>query len=81
MARAIARDLLRMTPLNWPAIAPLRLLTAGLLPPNVRAQYRLGWGPRRELALQILQRLSRTVLPRLPRRLRRPPSFLLPPRP
>ena len=79
-ARGIARELLKLTPATWPAIAPLRLLSAGLLPESLRERFGLGWGWRRECALQSLQRLSRAVLPHA-RRLRRPPWFLMPPRP
>jgi uncharacterized protein (DUF2236 family) len=80
-ARGIARDLLKLTPAGWPVIAPLRLLTAGLLPATLRRQYGLGWGSRRETALCGFQAVSRALLSRLPRRLRRPPWFLMPPRP
>ena len=80
-ARGIARELLKLTPVTWPAIAPLRLLTAGLLPESLRERFGLGWGPKRELALRILQRISRALVPRAPRRLRRPPWFLMPQRP
>jgi uncharacterized protein (DUF2236 family) len=80
-ARGIARDLLKLTPAGWPAIAPLRLLTAGLLPETLRQQYGLGWGSRRETALHGFQAVSRALLPLLPRRLRLPPWFLMPPRP
>jgi uncharacterized protein (DUF2236 family) len=80
-ARGIARELLKLTPTSWPAIAPLRLLTAGLLPETLRVQYGLGWGPKRERLLRFVQAVSRTVVPRLPARLRQPPWFLMPPRP
>jgi uncharacterized protein (DUF2236 family) len=80
-ARGIARELLKLTPRSWPAIAPLRLLTAGLLPGPLREQYRLGWGPKRQATLRALQACSRGVVPRLPRRLRQPPWFLMPSRP
>ena len=80
-ARGIARELLKLTPATWPAIAPLRLLSAGLLPESLRQRFGLGWGPKRESTLRNLQRLSRAVVPHVPRRLRRPPWFLMPPRP
>jgi uncharacterized protein (DUF2236 family) len=80
-ARAIANDLLRCTPLNAPFIGPLRLLTAGTLPPLLREQYGLPWGSRREMLLHSLQSASRATLPRLPSLPRRTPWFLLPPRP
>jgi uncharacterized protein (DUF2236 family) len=80
-ARAVANDLLHCSPLNAPLIAPLRLLTAGALPPALRQQYGLGWGSRREMLLRSLQGACRATLPRLPRALRGAPWFLLPPRP
>ena len=80
-ARGIARELLKLTPGSWPAIAPLRLLTAGLLPPTLREQYGLGWGLKRERTLRALEACSRAIVPRLPRRIRRPPWFLMPARP
>jgi uncharacterized protein (DUF2236 family) len=80
-ARGIARELLKLTPGSWPAIAPLRLLTAGLLPEPLRERFGLGWGPKREKTLRALEACSRTLVPRLPRRLRRPPWFLMPSRP
>jgi uncharacterized protein (DUF2236 family) len=79
-ARRIARELLRWTPLNAPFMAPLRLITAGTLPPSLRAQYGFSWGSKRESALLGLGASTRLVVPRLPRRLRRPPQFLMPPR-
>ena len=79
--RGIARELLKLTPTSWPAIAPLRLLTAGLLPESLREQFGLGWGAKREATLQAIEAFSRAVVPRLPGRLRRPPWFLMPSRP
>jgi len=79
-ARSIAADLFRSSPLTWPLLEPTRQLTAGLLPPRLRREFGLGWGPARETALEALSRASRAALPRLPRRLRRPPWFLMPPR-
>ncbi|HWC29398.1 MAG TPA: oxygenase MpaB family protein, partial [Dehalococcoidia bacterium] len=80
-ARGIARELLKLTPGSWPAIAPLRLLTAGLLPETMREQYGLGWGPKRDVSLRALQSMSRAIVPRLPGRIRQPPWFLMPSRP
>ena len=79
--RGIARELLKLTPTSWPAIAPLRLFTAGLLPEPLRDQFGLGWGPKRQATLRAIEAFSRIVVPRLPRRLRRPPWFLMPSRP
>ncbi len=80
-ARAVARDLMRYTPLNLPFIAPLRLFTTGTLPPSLREQYGLDWGHRSETLLRSMQAASRFTLTRLPLALRRTPRFLLPPRP
>ena len=79
-ARFIAGELLRSTPLNVAFIAPLRFLTAATLPPRIREQYGLGWGPRREASLRWLEAASRAIVPRLPILLRETPGFLLPPR-
>ncbi|MBM7504812.1 oxygenase MpaB family protein [Agromyces aurantiacus] len=48
-ARAVARDLLAGTGLPAPLrplMAPVRLVTVALLPPEVRAGYGFGWTPR-----------------------------------
>jgi uncharacterized protein (DUF2236 family) len=80
-ARGIADELLQRTPLNAAFMTPLRLITAGTLPPTLRQQYGLDWGNKREKALQTLESVSRAVVPHLPARLRQPPWFLMPPRP
>jgi uncharacterized protein (DUF2236 family) len=80
-ARGIACELLRLTPLNAAFMTPLRLVTAGTLPPVLRQQYGLDWGKGRETAQHSLQSASRKVVPHLPGRLRQPPWFLMPPRP
>ena len=79
-ARELARQIFRVTPGPWAVMWPLRELTAGLLPPRLRQQFGLDWGPRRESALLALGRFTRTMVPLLPARLRRPPWFLMPPR-
>lgn len=60
-----------------PGLEVARQLTAGLLPPRLRAQYGLGWGSSRQLALALAEVGSRLVLPRLPRAVRRAPVLLL----
>lgn len=80
-ARKVANDLMRYTLLNVPLIAPLRLFTAGTLPPALRKQFGLDWGDKRERLLRSMQAASRLTLTRLPLALRRTPGFLLPPRP
>jgi uncharacterized protein (DUF2236 family) len=77
-AREISGDLFKLTPGAWPAVAAARLVTSGLLPPSLRDQYGLSWGPKRDQALCAAEALSRAVLPRMPPVLRRPPWFLMP---
>jgi uncharacterized protein (DUF2236 family) len=78
-AREIASALFDGGLLLTPGTAPMRQLTAGLLHPALRGQFGLSWGPRRERALRMLAGTSRIVVPRLPRRLRAPPWFVMPP--
>jgi uncharacterized protein (DUF2236 family) len=78
-ARQIAAALFCESPLINASMAPVRLLTAGLLHPALRQQFALSWGPARERALRTLAATSRLLLPHTPRRLRAPPAFLLPP--
>ena len=70
--RAIARQILQ-TPAWWipaPAYAPIALTAVWLLPPDIRQQFGLSWGPRREALMQRMAALSRSVVPRLPRIMR-----------
>ena len=78
-AREIASALFDSGLLLTPATAPMRQLTAGLLHPALRDQFGLSWGSGRERALQAFAKTSRVVVPRLPRRLRAPPWFVMPP--
>jgi uncharacterized protein (DUF2236 family) len=75
-ARAISAELFRPRWLMW----PLQQLTAGLLPPRMRAQLGLGWGDRRERALRLALRTARLCLPLVPLSLRSAPWFIMPPR-
>ena len=77
-ARELSRQIFRVTPGPWAVMWPLRELTAGLLPPRLREQFGLDWGPRRESALRALGCASRAVVPLLPGSVRRPPWFLMP---
>jgi uncharacterized protein (DUF2236 family) len=77
-AKSIAAELLRPLPGLEAPMWLARQVTAGLLPSRLRADFGLTWNTNREAALQAFAALSRGVLPRLPRRLRAPPSFLLP---
>ncbi|UIP58642.1 oxygenase MpaB family protein [Agromyces marinus] len=89
-ARAIARDLLAGTGLPRalvPLMAPVRLITAALLPPGLRAAYGFRWTPRAERTAHAwlgALRVLRVVLPArvraIPtrislRRLRRPSRY------
>jgi uncharacterized protein (DUF2236 family) len=77
-ARSIYKGLFGGPLLLRPLMSGVRVLTAGLLPRTLREQFGLTWGPNHERLLQASQRGSRLVLPRLPRRLRAPPWFLMP---
>ncbi|WP_067831468.1 oxygenase MpaB family protein [Actinomadura kijaniata] len=71
--RAVMREVLwapRLRPL-WPAMALFRFVTTGLLPPRVRDQYGLPWGPRRERLLWLLLRTGAFGYRLVPGRLRR----------
>ena len=59
LARLVTRPRLRLLP--GPTMFPFEVVTAGLLPPALREQYRLPWGP----AQQRVFRLMVIVLPRL----------------
>lgn len=75
-ARRIARDLLggRVGPL-WLRVAmpTLRLLTAGLLPGELRRAYGIRWSPRQQRRYDRRMFLVRALYPRLPRRVRQWP--------
>jgi uncharacterized protein (DUF2236 family) len=71
-ARGAARQLL-YPPLLDPtrAGAPVtRLLTIGMLPPEIREAYGFGWGPGREAALKAFSKAVRGTLPIVPSALR-----------
>ena len=59
LARLVTRPRLRLVP--GPTMVPFEVVTAGLLPPALREQYRLPWGP----AQQRVYRLMVIALPRL----------------
>jgi uncharacterized protein (DUF2236 family) len=71
-ARAVARATLRpplpgpLRPAAWPAGELLGLLTVGLLPAPLRAQYGLRWDPAREALLRASAEAVRRLLPLLP---------------
>jgi uncharacterized protein (DUF2236 family) len=76
-ARRIALDLLHPRTAPWwlKAGMPLaRLLTAGLLPPELRAAYGLPWSSARERRFERTLAALATVYRRLPRRIRQWPS-------
>ncbi len=65
--------------LLWPVLRPtlLRLqvfATRGLLPPVARERLDVPWTPRDERRLRLLGRVVRTVVPRLPERVRYLPA-------
>jgi uncharacterized protein (DUF2236 family) len=72
-ARAVTNALLH------PAVAPRwmrlvlpigRLVTAGLVAPELRTAFGLPWGPRRERRFRLLVAIARVVYPLLPARIR-----------
>jgi uncharacterized protein (DUF2236 family) len=72
-ARSVAHALLNpVVAPPWMRLAlPMgRLVTAGLLPPRLRAAYGMPWGPRRERRYRLLLAITRVVYPRLPARIR-----------
>jgi uncharacterized protein (DUF2236 family) len=77
-SRFLAHEIFDTAPALSPVLWPLKHLTAGLLPPRLRAEFGLRWGLKREAALNASASLSRRLLPLTPRSLRRPPWFLLP---
>jgi uncharacterized protein (DUF2236 family) len=62
-ARELAEQVMRppVRVLPGPVMIPLNVITAGLLPPALREQYGLPWGPRQQRAY----RLAVAVLPRV----------------
>jgi uncharacterized protein (DUF2236 family) len=74
--RDVADAVLRpdLTPLAWPAVELLRLVTVGTLPAGLRSELGLGWGPARERALAGSQLAVRRLMPLLPSLVRRFPS-------
>jgi uncharacterized protein (DUF2236 family) len=77
-ARELALALFRPSPGPWALIWPFERFTAGLLPPPLRDQFGLTWGPGRELALNAFAAASSRLLPIVPKGWRRPPAFLMP---
>jgi uncharacterized protein (DUF2236 family) len=67
-ARALARGVLHppMSAPAWPALAVMRLVTVGLLPPALREQYGFAWNARRAAALGVTTAAIRRLLPLAP---------------
>jgi uncharacterized protein (DUF2236 family) len=74
--RDVADAVLRpdVTPLAWPAVELLRMVTVGNLPERLRADLGLSWGPPRERALAGSQLAIRRLMPLLPALIRRFPK-------
>ena len=73
VAREIARHVLhpRLPPALRPAMEAASLLTVGLLPPDLRAQYGFGWGPGRSALVAVSRAWTRRVaMPLVPDLLR-----------
>lgn len=66
--RALAWDVLHpyfpraLGALYWPA----KLVSIGMLPPEIRRMYGYPWSPSQERALRLMAALSRMIVPRLP---------------
>ncbi|MEY9858947.1 uncharacterized protein (DUF2236 family) [Catenulispora sp. GAS73] len=78
-AKRICHDLLysKAVPLLLRPLLPVnRLITTGLLPEEVREQFGLAWGPRRERLFRSGMRAARVTYPWVPRRVRRLPMAL-----
>lgn len=73
--RDVADAVLRpdLTPLAWPAVELLRMVTVGTLPAELRTDLGLTWGPARERALAGSQLAVRRLMPLLPALVRRFP--------
>jgi uncharacterized protein (DUF2236 family) len=56
--------------LNAPALAAIRLITAGLMPEPIRRQYGWRWDRARQAQFRALMTAVRLVYPRLPLRVR-----------
>ncbi|MFC9974421.1 oxygenase MpaB family protein [Spirillospora sp. NPDC127200] len=71
--REVARAVLwsRKLRLLWPALWLNRFVTAGLLPPRIREQYGLPWGPRRDRVLWLMLRTGAFGYRLVPGRMRR----------
>ena len=73
VADAILRPRRLPLPLR-PAFDALNLATVGLLPPTLREDYGLGWGPQRERLLGAQTSLVRRLMPLLPSLVRELPA-------
>jgi uncharacterized protein (DUF2236 family) len=73
-SRAIAEQVLHPKlpggPLNEPALAAIRLITAGLTPEAIRDQYGWRWNRARRARFRLLMAAVRLAYPRLPLRVR-----------
>lgn len=70
---AVSRQILYPTGIAWwlrPGLPLMRLVTAGLLPPSVRAEFRLPWDGSRQRRFDRVMRWTGRIYPNLPLRLR-----------
>ena len=67
LARQVLRPGVRLLP--GPVMVPLEIITTGLLPPTLREQYGLAWGPQQQrvfrLAVKTLPRIISLTPPRI----------------
>jgi uncharacterized protein (DUF2236 family) len=77
-ARRVARDILfpgKAAPTVVRAGSPLnRLVTTGLLPPRIRAEYNLAWDANRERAFKTFIATTKAIYPHLPNAVREAPK-------
>lgn len=77
LSSALGRDTLYPPRLWWVPRAAFdfsALLTAGLLPPTLRRQFGLPWSRRHRAAFEVVVRIVRGTVPRLPRAVRDVPQ-------
>jgi uncharacterized protein (DUF2236 family) len=70
IARQVLHPRLPFGRVNEPALAAVRLITAGLMPEPIRTQYGWPWNAVRERRYRLLMSSLAAVYPRLPRRIR-----------
>jgi len=68
LARQVLRPGLRLLP--GPVMVPLEIITTGLLPPTLREQYGLAWGPPQQRVFRLMVRTLPRIISLTPPRIR-----------